>query len=428
MLVSFSVENFRSILSLNMDLAYAEGKAPNSYRLSPVHVFFEKNKMRVVPCLAIFGANASGKTNFVKSLTNLQILLKKNIEDVYHPNLIHKNYNPTKYSISFFVDNDLYIYSIYFTGSEISYESLSINGEVHFTIEDRQLISYKSSWESYPMKKLNDILKVECSINTSDGYIQQKSFLSIIYKNYQGLDNVINRAFEFIDSLLVYFPGSLPSIEVLLSYANKNSKIYNENKLLPETAKILKKFDFDIELLTYKERIFETQNDFIKFVMSDPNSFNEGCNFEEKRLRVLYAVHRDIYGDNVEFKLSEESSGTQTLVKLIMIMLISLERGSPLVIDEIDRAIHPFILNCILDIYKDKQYNSNNSQLIFTTHTTDILENNNIRVSEIGLIDKTKKYGTILKRASDFKEIRNVHNFRNLYCSGKLSAIPFPYI
>lgn len=428
MLASFSVKNYRSIIDLKADLSYAEGKAPNSYHASPNHIFFQKKTCRIIPCLAILGANASGKTNFVKALHNLQQLLKKNIESSYDPNLIHNSSRPTTYNICFYVGEDYYTYNISFNAQQIVAESLAVNEVTYFSIEEGVIRTYKSSWESYSIDKLNEILKVEGSVNGENIYLQNKSFMGLIYNNYPGLDNIINRTSKYIDSLLVYFSGSFPNISTLINYANKNSKLYNENRLLGETAKVLKQFDFDIEAITYKERTFKSQDEFIAFLMDNPLRVQEGCNFEERKFREHYAIHKNMAGDSVEFKLSEESSGTQILIQLIMVILISLESGTPLIIDEMDRAIHPFILNCILNIYKDKEYNTQNSQLIFTTHTTDILENSNIRISEIGLVDKTKGEGTILKRASDFKGVRNIHNFRKLYCSGQLTAVPFPYI
>lgn len=428
MLASFSVKNFRSIVDLTMDLTYAEGKAPNSYRSSPTHIFFQKKKIRIVPCLAVLGANASGKTNFIKALYNLQRLLKKNIKNAYDPNLIHNFSLPISYNLSFFVGENLYSYSICYDATQIISESLEVNHEIYFTIEHGNLISYKSEWPTYTKETLNEILKVECSQNIDNNYFQIISFMSLINRKYQGLDDIINRAVNYIESLFVFFPESLPKITSLLAQTNKFSQKYARDKLLVETTKMLKKFDFDIENITFKEYIFKSPGDVMTFLMNNRITAQADYKDGGHRLRAPYAVHRTIDGKEVEFRLAEESSGTQILLQLIMMILISLEKGVPLIIDEIDRAIHPFILNCILDIYKDKSYNLKNSQLIFTTHTTDILENKNIRISEIGLIDKTKKTGTTLKRASDFEGVRNIHNFRNLYCSGKLSAIPFPYI
>ena len=81
-------------------------------------------------------------------------------------------------------------------------------------------------------------------------------------------------------------------------------------------------------------------------------------------------------------------------------------------------------------MFKDKDYNKKNAQLIFTTHATDILSEEIFRISEVSFINKNLKQGTTTKRISDFKEkdIRNVTDFRRLYWNGMLGGIPYPYI
>lgn len=66
--------------------------------------------------------------------------------------------------------------------------------------------------------------------------------------------------------------------------------------------------------------------------------------------------------------------------------------------------------------------------MIFTAHNTDILDDDLIRVSEVGIISKTMKDGSTIKRISDFEGIRNVYNFRKQYLNGLFSGLPYPYI
>ena len=67
MLSAFKIKNFKSILDLNLDFKFDEGKAPNGYKELDTVVFLEpKRNNRYIPCLSIYGANASGKTNIIK--------------------------------------------------------------------------------------------------------------------------------------------------------------------------------------------------------------------------------------------------------------------------------------------------------------------------------------------------------------------------
>ena len=77
MLSSFIIKNFKSILDLTVDFSYAEGKAPNRYKeLDTIPFLNATAKDKVIPCLSIYGANASGKTNIIKALFNLKEVVK----------------------------------------------------------------------------------------------------------------------------------------------------------------------------------------------------------------------------------------------------------------------------------------------------------------------------------------------------------------
>jgi AAA15 family ATPase/GTPase len=130
----------------------------------------------------------------------------------------------------------------------------------------------------------------------------------------------------------------------------------------------------------------------------------------------------------VQFRLRDESAGTKILVGLIGVCLKALENGAVLAIDELEKSLHPKLLKEIIGMFKSKYYNKNNAQLIFTTHNTDILDDDTLRVEEINIVDKTLKSGTKIRRLSDEikgnKKIRNVINFRKLYLSGAVGGNP----
>ena len=96
--------------------------------------------------------------------------------------------------------------------------------------------------------------------------------------------------------------------------------------------------------------------------------------------------------------------------------------------DELDRSLHPFILISLIKLFKSKRYNKTSAQLVFTAHDPTPLDDDLLRVSEVGIIDKTVAEGTSFRRLCDYKGTRNVSNFRKQYLSGVYSGIPFPYI
>jgi AAA15 family ATPase/GTPase len=72
MLLSFKIKNYTSILDLDVDFRFMEGKAPNGHKDSDYLVFLGSDKKRVTPCMTLYGANASGKSNLLRALHEFQ--------------------------------------------------------------------------------------------------------------------------------------------------------------------------------------------------------------------------------------------------------------------------------------------------------------------------------------------------------------------
>ena len=116
------------------------------------------------------------------------------------------------------------------------------------------------------------------------------------------------------------------------------------------------------------------------------------------------------------------------MASLLALCLYSLENGLTLCIDELDKSLHSRLLIEIVRMFKDKRYNKTNAQLVFTAHNTDVLDDDLMRISEVGFINKTEKTGSTIKRISDFDGKRNVNNFRKQYLDGLFAGVPYPYI
>ena len=122
------IHNFRSIIDLKLDLSFAEKKAPNGWRdyeLMPFVTEENSPDFRQVPILALYGANASGKTNILKALDAFHTLLTRGVDDVYQPNRL----NPPKDKKASFVvgivwNNRQYQYAIEYDADEILLEKL----------------------------------------------------------------------------------------------------------------------------------------------------------------------------------------------------------------------------------------------------------------------------------------------------------------
>ena len=445
MLSYVKIRNFKSILDVTVDFSYAEGKAPNNYEQLNTIPFLEVDKKnRFVPCMAFYGANASGKSNIITALFVLNQILKKGIIGNYFPNKLNQKYDYSSFEIEFFKDKAKYNFYIEYNAFFIKKEKLLKNNKTLYSIDKSSKNNFKNiQTEDYNSDKFNNIIDVECSqfqtiqsnelelnesIENINNKVQIVPFISRINIGYRGLNKDLVDAFNYlISSIVISLTNNIPyrdSLAILSNNKNDNESLQQSfNKI----AEILKKFDIDISKMSLNRELKNPQEQLTDI----PAFIEQNVNNNVLRLEYINSYHQDINNKEVKFNFfREESNGTQILLSLIGFVLYSLENGTALIIDEIDRAIHPMLLIQIIKMFKDKDYNKKNAQLIFTCHATDILSEEIFRISEVSFINKNLKQGTTIKRISDFKDkdIRNVTDFRKLYWNGVFGGIPYPYI
>lgn len=428
MIKSFTVQNFKSILDLTLDFSYSEGKAPNGYEEMETLPFLElvknsKKPVRIVPCMALYGANAAGKSNIIYALYTLKTIIYSGIENLYTPNKLNYKYDTTTFILEIYIKNILYKYELQYNNTAIINEILSVDNKKIYSINSGILEAKKIATKTYDTKKLKEIYQVECC---NADKIQQKTFLHIIAKNYAGLNKFIYDFAAYINlNIQVLGHPDFPVIaglDMLEKYCGQDKQQAFNN-----IVNILRKFDFDITKMKFEEELIAEN---IRDGLNKQN-INGELFVRDNKLYTnkIYSYHKDINNNEVEFDFrKEESLGTNILAGLLGPILATLHLGSVLCIDELERSIHPLVLREIIKMFKSKRYNKNNAQLIFTAHNTDILDDDILRVSEICFTSKNIEDGTVIRKASSFKGIRNVNNFRKKYLHGEFAAIPYPYI
>jgi hypothetical protein len=126
--------------------------------------------------------------------------------------------------------------------------------------------------------------------------------------------------------------------------------------------------------------------------------------------------------------LDEESHGTQTLFRMAVPMLQVLQTGGILLVDELEASLHPAVAQQIVQRFNDPLINSHNAQLIFTTHDTNLLGTTLgepvLRRDQVWLTEKDGQGVTVLYPLTDFKP-RRAENLERGYLQGRYGAIPF---
>ena len=150
----------------------------------------------------------------------------------------------------------------------------------------------------------------------------------------------------------------------------------------------------------------------------------------QKQRDVKIRMTHEVINDNGDMKSYElnfnnESSGTQILFSFAPILKDVFENGKILVIDEIERSLHPNLVEMIIKFFHNPQINKGNAQLIFNTHDTNLLSLDIFRRDQIWFAEKDPQKGaTVLYPLDDFS-VRKNENIQKGYLNGRYGAIPF---
>lgn len=435
MITKFRVSNFRSILDLELNLLYAEGKAPNGWQKGDVWPFLNTTGLasdRVVPVLALYGANASGKTNLIRALANFLGIIRYGVEGRYHPNRLNPKYSFTTFELEFTNKDSRFCYRLEYNRMQIQRERLQVFVEggwqtVFSAGEDFAVEAIAT--ENYPVDKLKDFFRVECS---SAAGVQVRSWFDCLGRKYEALSRNVSEAYQAcMDGVSVYLTNDIDFVRGVDRLAQEMG--VTREAAEERVSQFLKRFDLGIEGIAVDSQ--ELSSDELAQLFEKRVLPRGGVNRRDGKfyLETIDFKHRDVDGNLVSMAYrSDESEGTRLLAGVIATCLVALDRGSTVFFDELDRSLHPLILIELVRLFKLKQHNPHGAQLVFTAHDPSLMEDVLLRLGEIGIVNNGLATGTTLRRLVDMRnagmEIRNVHNFRKQYMDGFFTGIPYPVL
>lgn len=415
MLISLKIKNFRSIskeLVIDMTKSYKsrnENLRSNSFLI---------NKADLLKSLIIYGRNAAGKSNVLMAFRAINYLVKKSdgfkhgeILSPYEPYIFEESIrgNPVEFEIEFFGEDKIkYQYVIKFTKSEINYEAL--------------FFYPKNVISKLYERKLNTITYGEYYKGDKKG-IEKNLLSNQLYLSKSASQNIPNlkEAYLFLTKYLVVSNFNTEDYDRAL--INSTCNLMEKNSIQKENMKNLLKeadvniLDFEISKLDEKSIKFpdnmpeelrkHIMNDFMYRVRTLHNNFNKGKKIGIKELPLEY-----------------ESLGTKKLMALGGLIIKTLTNGGVLIIDELDKSLHPLLTKMLINLFHSKENNPNNSQLIFATHDSTLLDSSVFGREQICFIDKTYEGNTISYKLSDIQGVRKDIPFEKWYMSGRFSAIP----
>ena len=134
--------------------------------------------------------------------------------------------------------------------------------------------------------------------------------------------------------------------------------------------------------------------------------------------------HKNIKGEIIYLDLNNESVGTSKFLILIGHIYFAILRGEVLVIDELNNSLHPQLAEFIVELFNDPEVNSNNAQLIFTTHDITLMNPTYMRRDQLYFIDKDNFGKSELYSLDEFNEVRKNTPFAKWYMQNRFHATP----
>jgi len=417
MLVSISIKNFRSIKD-TISISFLESSKKEDNK-------FDENVRRVgnsslLSSSIIYGRNASGKSNILLALQAISFLVHnsdrfKSGEKIgtYEPFLFDEDTKnkEVEFEIVFIGSNKIkYSYSMKYLLNKFTFESLYFYPKgVNSKLFERENDSF-SFGEYYKGEKA----KIVDSIIENQLYLSKSASNKIIH---------LNTAYEFLTQELIVPALSDTDLDrTLLNIFSEFIDNSKDNKLLNNMKNILLAADTNIIDFT----ISKNDESFFNFPDNMAKELQEKIREEYKYdVTTFHNYFKDGKKERLQgLKLEKESLGTRKLMALGGMLLPVLAVGGVIVIDELDKSLHPLLTKMIINLFHSKKNNPNNGQLIFATHDSSLLDSDLFRRDQIIFVDKEYEGNTTAYKLSDIKGVRPDVPFDKWYLSGRFNAIP----
>ena len=341
--------------------------------------FFTVGGEKILKSVAIFGANASGKSNVMKAIRACVEMIRSSHN--YNENTTFgfvpfkfEGYDqkPSSFYVRFLMDGIEYEYSFTMTQQQILTEQLYYypNGRrsLVFSRDERKGMDKSDIYEFKPIMKR----PMDVAVNTS----RKTLFIS---RASQMDRELAKQVFRFFcdDIVLDYHLPSIVSFDAMLE--NEKSDLLD----------ILRTADSDIVDIRIQG----------------------GC---------IKTFHRNNPEVAFDFE-TEESDGTKTLFGMMISMMDIIRNGRLLLVDEIDTSLHTQLVEFIIGMFNS----SDHAQLVYTTHNTHLLNTNLQRRDQVYFVNKRVDGSSDLYSLFDYKDFRDSYDMEKAYLQGRFDAIPY---
>lgn len=449
MLIRFNVRNYLSFASRQDGKAQEFSMIPGKVRSKKDHLY-EDSKIKLLKFAAVYGANASGKSNLVKAMDFARKTIISGIPEGASEKYC-KSYITNKDKKSYFefeikLDDHIYAYGF---EAMLSLGKFTSEWLIELIDSDKEKVIYERDIEN-AMFQMGGELKKKGLYEKINVYMEDIRsddsvlFISIMNQNKKDLykqypeANVIRKVFNWVKYKLdINYPDR--------PISNYSYMANAEN--VDEICRIISAFGTGIT--SYKlvdvapEKVLSTVPDFVRkdilkslekgskevkrnkkkhgfslIMRSDKDFFILNVDKEENvECQTIQFTHNNI---NSLFSLGEESDGTVRLLDLLEILLAGDDKTY--IVDELDRCLHPSLTYKFIETFL-KEAEKKNIQLVVTTHESRLMDFDLLRRDEIWFVDKKKEGETDIYSLEEYNE-RFDKKIDKAYLEGRYGGVP----
>ena len=423
MLLELEVKNWRSFPHLKFSTVASRerqygGRVPK----------LEKYRIRVLPVTAIYGGNASGKTNMFKALAFMKNFITAiNLQSQtigIEPFALSRETRdkPSEFKVALFVEDSIYEYGFAVSKKEVLEESLVK------VSPSRELVLFKRSGGSFEFP--TPFQEVERFKGIAEGTRSNTLFLT---------NSVFQKGKEFLP-VYRWFWETLTLIAPDTRFGPYETFLDETSPLQQSGKDFLQDFDTGIcdlkgedvsfERLPFDKSSFENlpPDTVARFDYLTDKYFVRRGEDDNISVKKLVAVHHSVDSDEtVSFGMGLESDGTRRLIDLYPMLQQLVTHTAPkvYVVDELDRSLHYLATKQFLERYLSSCNKDTRSQFIFTTHDLLLMTNNMLRRDEMWITERRKGMSKIVSLA-EF-QLRYDKDILKAYLDGRFGGIPRIY-
>jgi AAA15 family ATPase/GTPase len=414
MLLDFQVANYRSFRSparLNLASSNYDSSLPGNVIPDKLPGIAKDQFLRGA---AIYGANASGKSNLIRAIFDLQVLVRRShafelgSAMPFSPFKLDQDSGnkPTLFAIRFVAQGIRYHYQLAHNAERVLEESLSAFPK------GKEQLWFHRQWD----EELN---KEFYSPEASEHFNLRKSDMESTKRNSLFLSTAANLNHLKLAPVYSWFRDTLNVINLgidsdHLDFSRTLDRLESDKSKL---IRFLKNADLGIGDIRVRK------NPLPPVVLKNlPPEMRKG---EPHRVSVEM-LHLGESGQGIFFPYEDESSGTQRYFDLIGPWLDLVENGQVLFLDELETSLHPLLTRKLIQLVMNPTINKKNAQIIFATHDPLLMDITLLRRDQIWLTEKTWEGDSILYALTEYeKPPGKRESLVRGYLSGRYGGIPY---